>query len=314
MRKPLLGCFRRRRKKEIERDREENRPRPAPGPPPPQPPISIDCPQGFWSHDREEDAGLDQIPLMAALLPDKRIFWQKQRYPLYDPGPGWFICVEYAWDKHAPWEENIIRIADFFIGCQGLYGSRVIAGTIWDEPDMAEDYDPDVVDGRIQGIREKMSEKGSPLFFPIGPNMACATGMPNLGIEQIRAKGLPISAGIIWLEGYPMIAGNYEPYVEPAVVEACHRLHPGQRIGYVCGVWQPDAGQPEPGREEVMVHWRTWNEGALARWADRVVTWIYYRWRTDPGAGDCHKGIDQLPEAQAAIKEIADQTGWRVAT
>ena len=264
--------------------------------------------QGFWSHDKGEDASLDQIPLMA---PMANIFWQKARYPISDPGPNWLICVEISWDSKKTWKENIESAANFFIRCQNIYGPRLIAGTIWEEPDLDENYDPMAIDARIQAIRERMSYLNQHLTFLIGPNLSCAIGLGNIGIAQIRAKGLPAAAGIIWLEGYPMIAGNYELYVVPALAEVCHLLYPDQKIGYVAGIWQSDEHQLEPGYEEIACHWRAWNGGALNRWADRVVAYIYYRWRTDPGAGDCYKAIDQLPLVKGAIREAAIMTDWR---
>jgi len=303
--KPLFGCLRKRKKAQVDREREV---KPCPVTPAPivKPPFAlVNCRgQGFWSHDKGEDSGLDQVPFMA---PMANIWWQKARYPIYDPGPKWLVCVEAGKE----WDEQ--QAANFFIRCQNIYGSRLIAGTIWDEPDLDERYSPTTVSDRIQAIRERMSYLNNHLTFPIGPNLSCATGFHNQGIEQIRAKGLPAAAGIVWLEGYPMVASNYEPLVVPALAEACHRLYPGQKIGYVAGVWMGDQHLPELGYEEVACHWRAWNKGVLSRWADRVVAYIYYRWRTDPEAGDCYKGIDQLPLVRGAIREAAIMTDWRVA-
>lgn len=259
-------------------------PAPSPPPPPPTPPLVgpahrlVNCKgHGFWSHDKGEDPGLDQIPLMA---PMANIWWQKIRYPIHDPGPGWLVCAEAG----VEWSPS--QAADFFVHCQAAYGPRLVAGTIWDEPDLWDRYDPGQVDNRVRAIRDRMIGLGSPITFPIGANMSCATGFPDLGIEQIILKGLPNSGGIVWLEAYPLVAGNYEPYVVPALKEALTRLPPLQKIGVVPGVWQPP-GQPMPGRDEVLCQWHSWNhpEGSLVEWADRVLVYIYYRWSTDPGAG-----------------------------
>lgn len=257
--------------------------------------------QAIWSYEVNGKLDIAKVLKLAHLVNTLTI---KRRWvDSGDYGALVALAKERGWKVIAIAQggnEEFYKDLAFLLDLQQRFGSDAVGAFIWyDEPDLSRSH---YLPSKIDEYADKLRAEG--VTIPLYINLSVAVGLSDkfnkIGIDLIRERGVPTRVNL-GLEGYWITEPRYRQTMSKAILEVC-RMAPASASFAVIGTAWCDYNQPCPDFNIIWVSmeaWSTWPE--FAPFKNRLKLYVQYRGSTDPGAGDCFKGLEDLPDAQRAV-------------